>query len=422
MMKRREWLDALKKDAFPDVDECIHYLGSVCTWLHDLKSTPQDPEWHGEGDVYIHTGMVLDELYGLLKDQAAHITGEKRQALILGALFHDIGKPVTVREREVQAIRRIVSPQHEAVGRSYLAFLLPELELSHEVIYLIMGLVGEHHRPKLLMVKNQGPEHFWLLSRCVDIELVYWLEVADMCGRICLDIKTQLMYLEEFKLFCKEYGVWKSDIHNEWQHQLENTLKLLPDGCQDYVYSRAIYDMERATISTVEEAVAKTYQRRECFAELMVLCGPSGSGKSTWVKQQSNYQVISLDVIRQEINGHAASQANVGKVLHLAKDRLKACLRKGVNVIWDATNLRYDFRKIVCDIGKDYHALVTLVVFQVPRSTIYQGNRNRTQAVPDEVLARQFISYQWPTPDEAHRYCIVNDKGQTLLKHGYYSD
>ncbi|WP_133296108.1 AAA family ATPase [Zooshikella ganghwensis] len=420
---RKEWLEALKQNASPDIDECIYYLGNVCSLLGSLKDTPQDPEWHGEGDVYIHTKMVLEELYVLLDSDAAHITGEKRQALILGALFHDIGKPLSVREREIREVRRIVSPQHEAIGRSYLTFLLPEIELSYSVIYQVMGLVGEHHRPKLLMVRNHSAGDFWQLSRCVDIELVYWLEVADMRGRICSDIKSQLMHLEEFKLFSTEYGVWQKDIHRSWQQQLESSLISLSADSRDYVYSHAVSGMERGFISTVDEAIAITYQRRNSFAELVVLCGPSGSGKSTWVRQQGlNYQVISLDEIRREINGNAASQANTGKVLHLAKDRLKACLRKGINVIWDATNLRYDFRKVVCDIGKDYHALVTLVVFQAPYSKICQSNRSRVLAVPDKVLAKQFASYQWPTPDEVHRYCIVNAQGQVLLKHGYFSE
>ncbi|MFT4531888.1 MAG: hypothetical protein ACI81F_002714, partial [Thalassolituus oleivorans] len=104
-----DWLDALKYSATPTIDECVSVLRTVIPYLDLLKSTEQDPQWHAEGDVHIHTGMVLDELYTLLQREASHIEGERRQALILGALLHDIAKPVCTRRREIMEIERVVS-------------------------------------------------------------------------------------------------------------------------------------------------------------------------------------------------------------------------------------------------------------------------------------------------------------------------
>ena len=64
-MNRREWLASLAIDSEPSIDECISFLGDVIDWLHLLESTEQDSEWHAEGNVKIHTSMVLDELYKL---------------------------------------------------------------------------------------------------------------------------------------------------------------------------------------------------------------------------------------------------------------------------------------------------------------------------------------------------------------------
>jgi CRISPR/Cas system-associated protein Cas10 (large subunit of type III CRISPR-Cas system) len=80
--------------------------------------------------------MVLDELYILLREQVPHIQGRRRQALILGVLLHDIGKPVRTKSVEIQGIERIASPQHESVGRSYLAFKLSALNLPFKVFGL----------------------------------------------------------------------------------------------------------------------------------------------------------------------------------------------------------------------------------------------------------------------------------------------
>ena len=35
------------------------------SWFADMKNVPQDPEWHAEGDVYVHTKMVCEALLQL---------------------------------------------------------------------------------------------------------------------------------------------------------------------------------------------------------------------------------------------------------------------------------------------------------------------------------------------------------------------
>ncbi len=76
-----QWLQQLCHSATPSIDECVQQLGSVIPWLNDLKKTPQDPGWHAEGDVHIHTGMVLNQLYQLLANEAAYLNGQQRRIL-----------------------------------------------------------------------------------------------------------------------------------------------------------------------------------------------------------------------------------------------------------------------------------------------------------------------------------------------------
>ena len=85
----RHWLQQLQIDATPSIDECVTMLGAEIVWLNDLKNTLQDPTWHAEGNVHIHTRMVLNALYALLRTEATHIQGEQRQALILAALLRN---------------------------------------------------------------------------------------------------------------------------------------------------------------------------------------------------------------------------------------------------------------------------------------------------------------------------------------------
>lgn len=408
----KHWLMALQQDATPDMAECVAQLGQAIDWLPLLQQTPQDAEWHGEGNVHIHTDWVLKALYQLLETDAQHIQGWRRQALILGALLHDIGKPQQTRTMMIQEKERIASPQHESIGRSYLAFRLMALPLSFQVIWTVLGLVGEHHMPKLLVLKNKSEAEYLSLSRRADMELLYWLEVADMRGRVCPDLDMQLMYLAEFKLFAQEYQSWQQPY---CAAEIIPMLSQEPTQAQHYIYAYALYQRTQGDIVMAEEALAKTYRHKMQHAQLWVMCGPSGIGKSCWIQRHCTDAVlISLDEIRAELDGCRRSQKNNGRVLQLAKQRLKACLSAGKCVVWDATNLRRDFRQQVCDLGRDYHALVTLVVFLAPCQTIIKGNANREYAVPDDVLQQQLARYQFPLLDEAHRYRVIGPDGATL--------
>ncbi len=412
--KVNAWLNELASKAKPDVNECIEYLGENFEWLYELKNTPQDPEWHAEGNVHIHTDMVLAELYNLLDNEASHFNGKQRQALILGALFHDIAKPMRTKEVEINDVLRVASPQHESVGRSYLAFKLMELELEFDVVWNVLGLVGEHHMPKLLTVRNKAKGDYLALSRRANLELLYWLETADMKGRTCPDLPLQLQHLAEFKMFAEEYEVWNKP------HSLELDFISLVESESDsvanyYIKAHAVSELESGAISLPIEAVARTYEYKQNYSNLIVICGPSGSGKTTWIGNNcADHVLISLDDIREEINGDRRNQKNKGKVIHLARDRLKQALRNKQDVVWDATSLRSDFRKVICDLGRDYHALVTIVLFMLPESIIYQNNRNREYAVPEDVLLKQFEDFQFPLVDEAHYFQIVGEKGELL--------
>ena len=423
-MKINDWLTSLADHATPGIEECIEMLGNTFPLLYEFEETEQDPEWHAEGNVYIHTGMVLKELYSLLRHEASHITGLNRQALILSALLHDIAKPLTTHRKEVRGSERIVATQHETKGRSYLAPRLMELPLDYAVIDHVMGLVGEHQMPKLLVLKNQGRHQYLSLSRKAPMELLYWLEIADMKGRLCPDKDMQLDLLDQFRMFSEEYGVWEfssaiASIKEEISPYLDEHSSLTTEG----IFSSTLRDMEKGYITSIEEGLARSYHFRENFSDLIVLCGPSGSGKSSWIKKYApEHEIISLDNIRRELSGKREDQSINGKIVHIAKDRLKAYLRKQQNIIWDSTNLREDFRQKICSTGFDYGALVTLVVFHKSEQMLRKDNRNRPYPVPEQVLTKQLTQWQWPTPDEAHRFWVVSGEGQLLKEAGGFRD
>lgn len=115
--------------------------------LAALRGTPQDPEWHPEGDVLAHTQHCLDALVGLT--DWADAPSERRRRLSLAVLAHDFGKPATTHQAEKHGRLRWISPGHEAAGGPLAATFLRRigapLHLDAEVVPLVVNHLAHHH-------------------------------------------------------------------------------------------------------------------------------------------------------------------------------------------------------------------------------------------------------------------------------------
>ena len=415
-------IQELLEGATPSIDCLIDSLGCLLPWLRDYETTPQDPEWHGEGNVKIHTEMVLKETYNLLQTEAKHLDNAERVSLIMGALLHDIAKPTTTKQQEINGRLRTVAPNHASIGRSYLALKLMELGLDYEIVDTALGLVGYHHEPKQLVIKDKPAGAYQRLARLTHPELLYWLELADIRGRYCPDKQQQLDYIEMYRLFAQEYCAWKryGTQYQSWRAYFESELASWSPETRDFVFANAIRHREAGTICCPEEELARSYSYRESFPQVVLTFGVSGSGKSTWIARHlSDYEIISLDSLRQSVLGDRSIQKQNSKIVAMAKEKLKLALRSKSNVVWDATNLRRDFRQQVVQIARKYGALVTLVVFHCPESSYASRNQQRRHSIPSGVLRKQLEILEFPEIDEADRVVVVDAEGQILARHGY---
>src|SRR3954471_8783780 len=64
-------------------------------WVRNLAGCPQDPVYHAEGDVWVHTRMACEALAGLAAWRA--LPEEERRVLFAAALLHDVAKPECTR-------------------------------------------------------------------------------------------------------------------------------------------------------------------------------------------------------------------------------------------------------------------------------------------------------------------------------------
>jgi len=105
-------------------------LMQVLPELEALKGCDQPPEFHPEGDVFVHTRLMLSML-----------SPDASLSLVLSVLFHDIGKPAT---RVVDETGRIRFNGHEGVSAEMTLRLLQRLRFSNEVIDAVIPAVRLH--------------------------------------------------------------------------------------------------------------------------------------------------------------------------------------------------------------------------------------------------------------------------------------
>lgn len=159
------------------VDQLFPELGS-------LVGVPQEPDWHPEGDVDVHTMMVVDEARKLI-DELDH---PRKVAVMLGALCHDLGKPPTTEFVD----GRTRSRGHDEAGVEPTLSLLDKLgihtlngfDVRDQVVQLVLYHLkpGEYYNAER-RGNPPGDGAFRRLARKVEPDLLYRVAKADSLGR-----------------------------------------------------------------------------------------------------------------------------------------------------------------------------------------------------------------------------------------------
>jgi tRNA nucleotidyltransferase (CCA-adding enzyme) len=149
--------------------------------LAALAGCVQEPEWHPEGDVWVHTLQVIDQartrLDGLERPQQI--------AVMLGAVCHDLGKPATTAFID----GRIRSMNHEERGVQPTLDFLDRLNVhsidGYDVRAQVVGITAQHLKPgSWFKVRDEvGDGAFRRLAHKVDLELLARVARSDCEGR-----------------------------------------------------------------------------------------------------------------------------------------------------------------------------------------------------------------------------------------------
>ena len=149
--------------------------------LKALVDVPQEPEWHPEGDVWIHTLLTIDRARELIDE----LPYAKQVTVILAALAHDFGKPGTTQFID----GRIRSRGHEEFGVAPTESFLDRLNIhtldGYDVRAQVTAIVRDHLKPGEFSKKRLEVSvgAFRRLARKVDLDLLYRVAKADSLGR-----------------------------------------------------------------------------------------------------------------------------------------------------------------------------------------------------------------------------------------------
>ena len=237
----------------------LHALGVLDQLFPEVKAlidVPQDPEWHPEGDVFVHTRLVIDRAREVIDD----LPYPKQVTVMLAALSHDFGKPATTEFVD----GRLRSRGHEEAGVAPTINFLDKLNVhtldGYDVRAQVVALVRDHLKPGEYYKKRDevGDGAFRRLARKCELDLLYRVAKADSLGRNADWVPREKWY----DAAAQEWFIERArelEVQEEppapillGRHLLEMGLQ---PGPRVGEITRAVYEMQLdGRVSTLEEA------------------------------------------------------------------------------------------------------------------------------------------------------------------------
>ena len=159
--------------------------------IKDLQDVGQNPKFHPEGNVFIHTMMVVDE--GAKNREKSN----NKRAFMWALLLHDIGKKPTTKVRK----GRLTSYDHDIVGADMTSEFLTYFNEEESFVVEVTALV-RWHMQSLFVTKNLKFQNISNMLEEVNINEIALISLSDRLGRGNLDyeeIKDTKIEVNRFK-------------------------------------------------------------------------------------------------------------------------------------------------------------------------------------------------------------------------------
>jgi poly(A) polymerase len=152
-------------------------LAEILPELVKMHGVEQPPQYHPEGDVWVHTMLLLEKL-----------SAGDSPTLAWGALLHDVGKPATFRPPDPKKSGdRIRFDGHVEVGVRMAEEILRRLRFSNEDTQQIVALVKNHKRfGDILQMRESTLKRFLRLSKFDEHLALHWMDASSAHGDLRL--------------------------------------------------------------------------------------------------------------------------------------------------------------------------------------------------------------------------------------------
>lgn len=357
------------------------FLEKEFSWVGDMKHVRQSKIYHAEGNVDVHTQMVLDELQKLSTYQS--LNSQDQEILWTAALMHDIEKRSTSVD---EGNGHISSKGHAKRGEfSVRSILFKDVPTPFKIREHIASLVRFHGLPVWILEKEYPEKKLAEVSLRLNTMQLATLTEADMRGRKALDIPSMLDRIELFKQFCEEVGCYGKP-------------RLFSSNNARYTY----FNTDDSYIDYVPFDDFKS--------KVIMLSGLPGMGKDHYIQSLNlDLPIVSLDAIRRKHKISPTDAKRNGWVVQEAKEQARVYLRAGQDFIWNATNITQQMRTQLIDLFVAYKAYVTIAYVEKPYKDWRRQNKDREYQVPEKVLDKMMHKLEIPQLTEAHevRYIVT---------------
>lgn len=382
-------------------------MSSAFPWLRALRDCPQDPSWHREGDVLVHTRLVVEALVAAPAWRA--LPAEERETLFAAAVLHDVAKPAYL---QADPVGRVSTRGHAGRGEVAARQILWRLGVPAARREAVCQLVRHHQVPFFAHRRPDRARLAILVSQTVRCDRLALLAEADARGHVCPD---QAVLFEGIAAFRADAAA---------QRCLDRPRAFASDQ------ARFLYCRDAAADPDADPAPPGP-------GRAILVCGLPGSGREAWLRATlENWPLVAQPdplltngggwegraaagaaVADGAGAGVAASAARAASAASAAADAgasaqaapadrtfdmPRAYLRAGIPFVWFGTFLTRRQRAPALAVIAEHLARVRIVHVEAPEERLYRLNHGRARPLPLLDLRRLLDAWEVPDRTEAH--------------------
>ena len=358
-----QWLDMIIQNKVEP--SSFHH---VFPWAEAMIDCPHDPIYHAEGDPWIHTKMVVDELINSSEYQK--MSPRRQTILRLASWLHDIAKPATTEiYLDENQDKRVRQPRHAPLGADMAYQALIDAQADIGMARDVYALIFWHMRPSFMLYQKNMQHR--AIQYSIDAGDGCWNELLTLCradnrGRISNKPKDNPNKLDLLQIELKNIGGNVCQLINEpWPFKTNRARwKFLSEKNSD-------------PFNNVSD---NNYRGR-----MILLSGLPGSGRNKTIKTRfPNMHVISVDDIRGETNTGWKDKSR--QPIQASLQAAGTEMRNKRDFIWNGTGLTRQVREKIINLARIHQYHIQGLSLDIPLNVVKTVNNTSRQPVPDNIM------------------------------------